>query len=58
MNARVKNTPLIVGTEKGVAAMVAAIEREPATAMVPAWPWWPLGHLMRVMPLSVVAKVT
>ncbi len=58
MNAQVLNTPLIVGTEKGVAAMVAAIEKEKPAAMVPAWPWWPIGHLMKVLPLSVVAKLS
>ncbi|MFI7585685.1 SDR family oxidoreductase [Spongisporangium articulatum] len=57
MNEKVKNTPLIVSTEKGVAAMVAAIEKEKASAKVPAWPWVPMGLLMRVLPLPVVARM-
>ncbi|HEX7705331.1 MAG TPA: SDR family oxidoreductase [Thermoanaerobaculia bacterium] len=56
MNARVKHTPLIVDTEKGVRALVRAIEREPAGAFVPAWPWMPIAFLMRWLPLRVVTK--
>jgi short-subunit dehydrogenase len=47
---------LMVSTEKGVASMVRAIERERADAMVPAWPWVPLGFLMRRAPLRLVAR--
>jgi len=47
---------LMVSTEKGVAAMVRAIERERPKAMVPAWPWVPLGFLMRRAPLGLVAR--
>ena len=53
--ASVRN-PLRVSTEKGVKAMVSAIERERPTAQVPGWPWVPLGFLMRHAPLSVVAR--
>lgn len=48
--------PLMVSTAHGVRAMVRAIEREVATARVPAWPWVPLGFLMRHAPLRVVAR--
>jgi short-subunit dehydrogenase len=47
---------LMVSTEKGVAAIVKAIERERSDAMVPAWPWVPLGFLMRRAPLRLVAR--
>jgi short-subunit dehydrogenase len=57
MNERVKNTPLIVSTEKGVRAMVAAIEKERPTANVPAWPWVPLGLLVRVLPTRALARM-
>jgi short-subunit dehydrogenase len=56
MNEKVKRTPLIVSTRKGVAAMVAAIEKEKAKAYVPAWPWVPIGLAMKVLPASVVSK--
>jgi short-subunit dehydrogenase len=49
---------LMVSTEKGVAAIVKAIERERPEAMVPAWPWVPLGFLMRRAPLGLVARFT
>ena len=48
--------PLMVSTEKGVRAMVRAIEHERASAQVPAWPWVPLGMLIRHAPLKVVAR--
>lgn len=53
--ASVRN-PLRVSTEKGVRAMVRAIERERPEALVPAWPWVPLGFLMRHAPLRAVAR--
>ena len=34
-----------------------AIEREPATACVPGWPWTLVGFFMRHLPLSFVAKM-
>lgn len=51
-------TPLMVDGESGSRALVAAIEREPATACVPAWPWTVMGWLMRNLPLGMVAKMT
>jgi hypothetical protein len=35
---------------------VRAIEREPARAMVPPWPWRPLAALLRHAPLRLIAK--
>jgi len=58
INARVKNTPFMVGTEEGCLALVNAMEREPAEAYVPRWPWLPLSVAMRRMPLRWVAKLT
>ena len=37
---------------------LAAIEREPAKACVPAWPWVLVGWFMRNAPLSWVSKVS
>jgi short-subunit dehydrogenase len=58
MNERVANAPFIVDTVPGVAAIVEAIEKGAAQARVPAWPWRPLGTLMRHAPLSVVRRLT
>jgi short-subunit dehydrogenase len=57
MNEKVKNAPFIVSTEKGVAAIVDAVEKEKARAHVPAWPWVPVGAAMKHLPLPVVRKL-
>lgn len=48
--------PFAVSTEKGVRAMVKAIEREPSRATVPAWPWVPVAFALRRLPLRFIAK--
>jgi short-subunit dehydrogenase len=58
MNERVSRTPFLVDTETGVRAMVDAIEAEKANALVPRWPWVPLGKAMRHLPLSLVRRIT
>lgn len=57
INAKVKKTPFMVDTMTGCKALVAAIEREPAQASVPRWPWVPMGFAMRNLPLRWVAKL-
>lgn len=56
INAKVKKTPFMVDTETGCRALAAAIEKEPAEACVPGWPWRLIGWYMRHAPLSWVAK--
>jgi short-subunit dehydrogenase len=51
-----RRPPLMVDTAKGVRAMVSAIEREVAHAAVPAWPWRPLGVVLRHVPTGVLRK--
>lgn len=58
LSAGAAKTPLMTSAEKGVRAMVQAIEREGADAKVPAWPWVPVGFLMRHLPLRLVTKVS
>lgn len=57
MNSQVAKTPLMAETKAGVAAMVAAIEREAANAFVPRWPWMFLRPVLRHLPLKLVAKL-
>ena len=57
MNEKVKNAPFMVATEKGVRAMVEAIEKEKPRAHVPAWPWVPVGAAMKHLPLPVVRRL-
>lgn len=56
MSATSKTTPLVASTEKGVRAMVAAIEKEKASARVPGWPWEPLGFALKHLPLPLARK--
>jgi short-subunit dehydrogenase len=58
MNERVKKAPFMIDTETGCRHLAKAIEREPAKAYVPRWPWLPLSVAMRTLPLSVVAKMS
>lgn len=57
MSARSEqDTPLMVSTAKGVRAMVRAIEREVGETAVPAWPWKPLGVVLRFAPGRLVRR--
>ena len=58
LSSKSARTPLMVDTLSGCRALVAAIEREPAKACVPAWPWTLVAWYMRLAPLSWVAKVS
>jgi len=58
MNEQVRNkTPLMVSTEKGVKAMVEAIEKEKADACVPQLPWSVLAPVMKHAPLPVFKRL-
>jgi short-subunit dehydrogenase len=43
--------------DRGTRAIVAAIEREPARAYVPAWPWAVLAAPMRFAPLALYRRI-
>ena len=59
MNANVRDkTPYLVDTTTGVTAIVQAIEKRRIKAYVPAWPWAPLGVAMRILPMSIVRRLT
>ncbi len=51
------HTPFLIDGETGARLVARAIEREPATAIVPWWPWAPVGYLMRRVPLRWIARV-
>lgn len=58
MNEKVQqSTPLMASTEKGVRAMVDAIEKEKASAAVPAFPWAPLGVVMKHAPMPIFKRL-
>lgn len=49
--------PFIIPADKGCKLLVKEIEAEVDEASVPAWPWKPVGFLMRHLPLKQVAKL-
>jgi short-subunit dehydrogenase len=51
INRDIDNAPFRVDLETGCKALVKAIEREPAEAYVPGWPWTLMAKAMRAMPL-------
>ncbi|MFC7343105.1 SDR family oxidoreductase [Saccharopolyspora griseoalba] len=55
--AKEGGTPLLAGAERGVRAMVEAIEKERAKAFVPAWPWRPLSLLVRLLPAKMLREL-
>ncbi|KRB76299.1 short-chain dehydrogenase [Nocardioides sp. Root190] len=58
MNDQVEqSTPLMSSTEKGVQAMVSAIEKEVGDACVPALPWAAMAPVMKHAPLGVLKKL-
>ncbi|WP_308286324.1 SDR family oxidoreductase [Actinomycetospora endophytica] len=50
--------PFAVDGPTGVRALVEAIERRPAHAYVPRWPWSLLGPALRLLPMPVVRALT
>ena len=58
LSSKSAKTPLMVDTASGCRALVAAIEREPAKACVPSWPWTLIGWYMRNAPLGWIAKMS
>jgi len=58
INEKVKTAPFMVDTETGCKAIVKAVEKEGANSYVPSWPWAFLQLLMRIAPLSTLAKMS
>jgi short-subunit dehydrogenase len=53
----VGDQPMMASTEKGVRAIVSAIEKEKASACVPPLPWAPLSVVMKHAPLPVLKRM-
>jgi short-subunit dehydrogenase len=58
INEKVEKAPFMVDTETGCKAIIKAIEKEGTNSYVPAWPWAILNRVMRIMPLSWLAKMS
>jgi len=50
--------PFAVDAATGAKAMADAVERAPAFAYVPGWPWGLLGPLLTVLPMPILRRVT
>jgi hypothetical protein len=48
----------MASTEKGVHAMVEAMEKEKKSAVVPAWPWVPLGFVIKRVPAGLLRRMS
>lgn len=48
--------PYLSLLERGVEAMIAAIDRRAGDVVVPAWPWRPLGWLLRAAPAALIRR--
>lgn len=48
--------PWMTPVEKGAAAMIAAMDRRASDVVVPAWPWRPLGWVLKALPSAVVRR--
>ncbi len=57
MNAHRGDAPFIVDNDRGCRLLVRAIEREPAEAFVPAWPWTALGFALRHLPAGLAMRL-
>ena len=56
MSGTSAKTPLVASTSRGVRSMVEAIEKEKRSAVVPAWPWAPLGFVIKRVPVGVLRR--
>jgi short-subunit dehydrogenase len=57
MNEGAGRVRFMVSTEKGVAAMVDAIEKEKSSAAVPALPWAPMSVALKHAPLPLFRRL-
>ena len=58
MSGTSARTPLVSSTEKGVRAMVDAIEKEKKTARDPARPWGPPGFVIKRVPVGLLRRMS
>lgn len=50
--------PYMTPLEKGVESMIRVMDSGKSEAVVPAWPWKPLGWLFRAVPMSLIRRFT
>ncbi|QIO05934.1 SDR family oxidoreductase [Acinetobacter shaoyimingii] len=58
INEGAQKLPFEIDEKTGSRLLVAEIEKAPAKAYIPKWPWLPIGFAMRVLPLKWVNKLS
>jgi short-subunit dehydrogenase len=58
INEKVEKVPFIVDLETGCKALVKAINKEKANSFVPNWPWSFLHWILRIVPISMLRKIS
>lgn len=58
INEKVKAVPFMVDTQTGCRAILKAIDKEGANYYVPSWPWALMVRVMKLAPLSFMAKMS
>ena len=58
INETVETVPFIVDLETGCKALVKAIDKEKANSFVPNWPWSFLHWILRIVPASMLRKMS
>lgn len=57
LNEKVKNMPFLVDLESGCRSLVKEIDKEKPNSFAPRWPWGMLKWVVRIAPLSFLAKM-
>jgi short-subunit dehydrogenase len=58
MSAKAGDARMVAPLDKGVAAMVGAIERERTRACVPAWPWRLIDLVLPHLPGAIITRMS
>ena len=58
INNHMPNRPFLVDAEKGTRIMADLIEKQVVKSTVPVWPWNLVGRLLRILPVSMLAKMS
>ena len=58
LNDMLPSRPFLISVEKGATIIADLIERKVKSSTVPVWPWCILGRLLKLLPTSVVARLS
>ncbi|MFC1821351.1 SDR family oxidoreductase [Thermodesulfobacteriota bacterium] len=58
LNDMIPNRPFLVPVERGAALMARAIEKKAKSATIPVIPWKFIGFMLKVLPTSLLSRMT